>query len=70
MPSWTADDYQRVMMSGTACLCLLVFVVGVFWLVRAGVVGPTTLGAVSGTGLLGIGTLLVKIFTIALKGKG
>jgi hypothetical protein len=66
--SWSADDYQRIMVCGTTCLCLLIFVVGTLWLVRGGAVGPTALGAVSGTGLLGIGGLLVKIFRIVIKG--
>ena len=65
---WSADDYQRIMVCATTCLCLLIFVVGTFWLVLSGVVGPTALGAVSGTGLLGIGGLLLKIFKIAIKG--
>lgn len=64
---WTADDYERVMVCATTCLCLVIFVVGTLWLVNARVVGPTTLGAVSGTGLLGIGALLVKIFGIAIR---
>jgi len=64
---WTADDYQRIMICGTVCLCLLVFVLGTFWLLRLGVVGPTTLGVASGSGLLGIGTILVKILGIAIK---
>ena len=33
----------------------------------AGKVGATTLGAVSGTGLLGIGGLLHKILKVAIK---
>jgi hypothetical protein len=66
-PSWSADEYQRIMVSGTTCLCLLIFVIGTFWLVRVGAVGPTALGAVSGTGLLGIGGLLVKILRIAIR---
>jgi hypothetical protein len=65
--SWTPDEYQRIMVCATTCLCLLIFVVGTFWLLLAKVVGPTTLGAVSGTGLIGIGGLLVKIFRIAIK---
>jgi hypothetical protein len=55
------------MVCATTCLCLLIFVVGVFWLLQRGTVGPATLGAVSGTGLLGIGGLLIKIFKIAMK---
>jgi hypothetical protein len=66
--SWTADEYQRIMVCGTTCLCLLIFVIGTFWLVKGGVIGPNALGAVSGTGLLGIGGLLVKILRIAIKG--
>jgi hypothetical protein len=65
--AWTADEYQRIMVCATTCLCLLIFVVGVFWLLQRGTVGPATLGAVSGTGLLGIGGLLIKIFKIAMK---
>jgi hypothetical protein len=66
-PPWNANDYQRVMVCATTCLCLLIFVIGVFWLVQQNAVGTKTLGAVSGTGLLGIGGLLVKIFRIAIK---
>lgn len=65
--SWNADDYQRIMVCGTTCLCLLIFVVGTFWLVQARVVQATALGAVSGSGLLGIGGLLVQILRIAIK---
>jgi hypothetical protein len=66
-PLWTADDYQRIMVSTTVCLCLLIFVLGTFWLLRLRVVDATTLGVVSGSGVLGIGTILVKILGIAIK---
>lgn len=65
--NWTANDYRRIIVCGTACLCLLIFVVGVLWLLKAGVVGPTVLGAVSGTGLLGVGGLLAQILKLTLK---
>lgn len=64
---WTAEDYQRVMVCGTTCVCLLLFVIGTFWLVLADKVRANTLGAVSGTGLLGIGGLLLKILQLAIK---
>ncbi len=64
---WTADDYQRIMVCGTVCLCLLLFVLGTLWLLKLGLVNATTLGLASGSGLLGIGTILVKILGIAMK---
>ena len=66
--TWTPNDIQRMMVCSTTCICLLVFVGGSLWLVDRGIIGPTQLGLVSGTGVLGIGALLVSILRIALKG--
>lgn len=66
---WTAADIISVMVCATACLSLLIFVIGSFWLLQTKVIGPTMLGAVSGTGLLGIGTLILKFLKLAF-GRG
>jgi hypothetical protein len=65
--TWTPGEILRLIVCLTACACLLMFVPWSFYLVQAKVVGPTMLGLVSGSGLLGIGGLLFKILQVALR---
>jgi len=64
---WIPGEILRLIVCLTACICLLIFVPWTFYLVQAKVVGPTVLGLISGSGLLGIGGLLFKILQIALR---
>lgn len=64
---WSPDDIERMMVSSTACICLFMFVAGSLWLLKTGTIGATVMGAVSGSGLLGIGTLLLRIIRIAIR---
>jgi hypothetical protein len=41
------------------------YVAGVIWLLRLGILAPTKLGAASGTGLFGLGRLVVRFLKVA-----
>jgi hypothetical protein len=62
---WTPAAVLRAITVVTACLCLVIYVAGVFWLLREGILAPTLRGATSGTGLFGLGKLVVKFLKIA-----
>ena len=63
-------DVARAMVCATACLCLLIYVTGSLWLIGTRVIGPTMLGAISGTGLLGLGALIVKFLKLVFGPGG
>jgi hypothetical protein len=64
---WSADDVQRLIVCGTLCLCLFLYLVGVFWLVLHGIIAADKLGALPDAGVLGIGGMFVLLFKLALK---
>jgi hypothetical protein len=65
---WNPGDIERMMLCSTVCVCLLMLVAGSLWLLDAKIITSTTMGTLSGTGLLGIGGLLIGILKIAMKG--
>jgi hypothetical protein len=67
---WTPGEVLRLIVCATTCACLLIFVAWTFYLVQVKAVGPTMLGVISGSGLLGIGGLIFKILKIALRPSG
>jgi hypothetical protein len=64
---WSPDEMQRFLICATACLCLILYLVGTFWLIARGIVKPDALGALAGAGILGFGGMLVAIFRLALR---
>jgi hypothetical protein len=41
------------------------YVAGVLWLLKLGIIAPTALGATTGTGVLGLGALIVTFLKTA-----
>ncbi len=71
MPSeWTPKEYAMLVAVGTACLCLLILVLGTVIGVMNQSISPEVLGNVQGAsvggGLLGLGVILYRIIKIAL----
>lgn len=67
---WTPKDYATIVVTGTACLCLLILVLGTVIGVMNQAISPEVLGNVQGAsvggGLLGLGVILYRIIKIAL----
>lgn len=70
----SSREYAILMTIGTACLCLIILVLGTVWAVLDNKINVETLGKVElagfGGGLLGFGTILYRIIKIALSGGG
>ena len=67
---WTPRDYAVIMSVGTACLCLIVVVLGAVFGVLTGLISPTLLGEIQGLsvggGLLGFALITYKIIDISI----
>jgi len=67
---WTPKDYATLVVISTACLCLLILVLGTIIGVMNQTISPEVLGNVQGAsvggGLLGLGIILYRIIKIAL----
>lgn len=70
---WTSRDYAVLVVVGTACLCLLILVLGTVIGVINQSISPEALGNIQGAsvggGLLGLGIILYRIIRIALGGR-
>jgi len=70
---WTPKDYAVMMTVGTACLCLLILVLGAVIGVMNHAISPEALGTIQGAGvgggLLGLGIILYWIIKTALGGS-
>lgn len=70
----SSREYAILMTIGTACLCLIILVLGTVWAVLDNKINVETLGKIEsagfGGGLLGFGTILYRIIKIALSGGG
>jgi len=67
---WTIRDIQLLMATTTACLCLLILVVGLLLCVYAGKLPPELLGSIKGIGagggFLGIALVLYRVIKTTL----
>lgn len=67
---WTPRDYAVLVVIGTACLCLVILVLGTVIGVMNKAIPPEVLGNVQGLsvggGLLGFGVILYRVIKIAL----
>lgn len=65
-------DVQKLIVTCTGCLCLLILVMGIIFGVIKGVISPDQLGNIKGLsvggGLLGLGLIIYHVIKIALKG--
>jgi membrane protein DedA with SNARE-associated domain len=68
---WTPRDYAVLVVTGTACLCLVILVLGIVLGVINGVISAELLGRVEGVGvgggLLGLGVILYLIIKASLE---
>jgi len=67
---WTPANIERMIVCATACVSWLIYVVGCLLLIDAKVVAPTALGAISGTGLLGLGALNLRFLKVIFGSGG
>ena len=71
---WTARDIQVLLVLVTACLCLVILVSGTLILLATGVIDAKDLGGLTslgvGSGLVGMGAVIVWALKIALKPRG
>ena len=69
--NWTPQEIAMMMSVGTACLCLIVLVLGAVLGVLTGVISEEHLGTVGGagmgSGLLGFALISYKIINASLK---
>jgi hypothetical protein len=69
---WTPKELRNLILLSTACLCLLVFVLGVMLGVLTGRISVEALGTIQGlsvgTGLLGLGLILYLIIKVPFAG--
>ncbi|MEJ2652608.1 MAG: hypothetical protein P8173_12645 [Gammaproteobacteria bacterium] len=69
---WTANDYSQLVVISTACLCLVILVLGTVIGVMNHTISPEVLGNIQGAsvggGLLGLGLILYRIIKVALGG--
>jgi hypothetical protein len=70
---WTVRELGGLISIGTACLCLIVLVLGTVIGVLNGIISPELLGKVEGIGtgggLLGFGMILYLIIKVSLAGR-
>jgi hypothetical protein len=70
---WTPKDYAVLVAVGTACLCLVILVLGTVIGVMNKAISPEILGTIQGAGvgggLLGLGIILYWIIKVALGGS-
>ena len=67
--AWTPRDYVVLIATSTACLCMLILVLGTMLAVLTNRISPDILGTVkvgAGGGLLGFGLILYWIIKVAL----
>jgi hypothetical protein len=67
---WTPFDVEHLILCSAVSLSLVMYVSGVIFLVKAGVVSATVPGAASGAGMVGIGTLIYKLFKMVIRRNG
>jgi hypothetical protein len=69
--SWTPQDYLVLLVTSSACLCLLILVLGVVLGVLAGAIRPDQLGTLKsagvGGGFIGLAMVLYQIIKVALR---
>ena len=67
---WTPRDYTVLVVSGTACLCLVILVLGAVIGVMTGRISVEVLGEIQGAGigggLLGFGVIIYQIIKVTL----
>jgi hypothetical protein len=67
---WTPRDYTVLVVSGTACLCLVILVLGAVLGVINGSISVEELGEIQGAGigggLLGFGVIIYQIIKVTL----
>jgi len=67
---WTPRDYTVLVVSGTACLCLVILVLGAVLGVINGHISVEELGEIQGAGigggLLGFGVIIYQIIKVTL----
>lgn len=72
MKEWNPKEYAVLMTIGTACLCLIILVLGTVIGVLNGKITVEMLGRVEGAGigggLLGFGVILYRIIKVSLPG--
>lgn len=70
MTEWTPRDYTVLVVSGTACLCLVILVLGAVLGVINGSISVEELGEIQGAGigggLLGFGVIIYQIIKVTL----
>ncbi len=69
---WTSKDIARLMAVTTGCLCLVILLLGAFWLMATGVISAEALGNVTsggGSGLAALGLIFLGVIKVAL-GRG
>ena len=70
MTEWTPRDYTVLVVTGTACLCLVILVLGAVIGVMSGRISVEMLGNIQGAGvgggLLGFGVIIYQIIKISL----
>lgn len=70
MTEWTPRDYTVLVVSGTACLCLVILVLGAVLGVINGHISVEELGEIQGAGigggLLGFGVIIYQIIKVTL----
>lgn len=71
-PSTSTNDLSTIMITGTACLCLIILTLGAVIATIEGTLPVSTLSTTSSLsvalGFLGLGTLLYKLLTISSSG--
>ena len=71
MTEWTPRDYTILVVTGTACICLLILVLGAVIGVMTGRVSVEALGEIQGAGvgggLLGFGIIIYQIIKVTLS---
>lgn len=69
---WTPREYSVLIAIGTACLCLIILVLGTVIGVLNGTISVDLLGKVEGAGIgggmLGFGVILYQIIKVSLSG--
>lgn len=71
-PKWTPQDLVSIIIATSACLCLLILVLGVVLLAFVGKLSPEVLGSIKGAGvgggLLGLAYILFLTVKISMRG--
>lgn len=69
---WSPREYAVLLVIGTACLCLIILVLGTLIGVLNGTIPVDRLGSVGGAGagggLIGFGIILYRIIKVSLTG--